>query len=236
MDAKLVRAPGVQSRFNEAEAAKKQLCFPIRSRGSAFAATRGHSHAPVQIARYGQFDSSCRCLQLAVEQRDVNFLDFALLKFFHELSMRRVVSRHDQRAGSFLIKAMHNSGTQRPADCGERAETIEKRGGQRPQNISAPRMHDHAGGLIDHCEIFIFVKDIQRDRFRRYGHGQRRRNFDFDNLAGFEAVGRFRGDSIHADTTFGNQRLKTRAAEISRMIGEKAVEADACIFVFDGEG
>jgi hypothetical protein len=49
-------------------------------------------------------------------------------------------------------------------------------------------------------------------------------------------VGWLRGDSIHTNTTFGDQRLKTRAAEIGGVGGEKAVEAHACIFVFDGKG
>ena len=45
-----------------------------------------------------------------------------------------------------------------------------------------------------------------------------------------------RRDSIHADATFGDQCLKARAAKIGGVGGEKAVEARACIFVFDGEG
>jgi hypothetical protein len=236
MDAKLVRAARVQSRFDEGEAAEKQLRFPIGARGPAFAPAGGHSHAPMQIAGYGQFDSSCRRLQLAVEQRNVNFLDFALLKFFHELSMRRVISRHDQCAGSSFVEAVHNSRAQRSADGGERAEAIEKRGRQRSQDISAPGMHHHSGGLVDDGEVLIFVKDIQRDRFRRYSYWLRRRYFDCDNLAGLEAVGRFRGDAIHANTTFGNQCLEPCAAEIGSVGGEKAVEAHACIFVFDGKG
>jgi hypothetical protein len=236
MDAKLVRAARVQSRFDEGEAAEKQLRFPIGARGPAFAPAGGHSHAPMQIAGYGQFDSSCRRLQLAVEQRNVNFLDFALLKFFHEFSMRCVVSRHDERAGSSFVESMDDSGAQRSADGGERAEAIEKRGRQRPQNIPATWMHHHSGGLVDHGEIVIFVENIQRDRFGRYSHRLRRRDFDFDDLAGFEAVGRFRGDAIHANTTFGNQCLEPCAAEIGSVGGEKAVEAHACIFVFDGKG
>jgi hypothetical protein len=97
-------------------------------------------------------------------------------------------------------------------------------------------MHHHSGGLIDHREIFIFVKNIQRDRFRRYGHGLRWGDFDFDKLPGFEPVGRLRGDSIHANTTLGDQRLKTRAAEIGGVGGEKAVEAHACVFILYSEG
>ena len=150
MDAKLVRAACVQSRFDEGEAAEKQLRFPIGARGPAFAAAGGHSHAPVQIAGYRQFDSSCRGLQLAVEQRNVNLLDFALLKFFHEFSMRCVISSHDQRAGSSFVETMDDSGAQRPPDGGERAEAIEKRGRESAQDISASRMHDHAGGLVNY--------------------------------------------------------------------------------------
>ena len=150
MDAKLVRAAGVQTGLDQTETAEKQFRFPVRSRGPAFAAARGHSGAAVQIAGYGQLDSPSLCFQFAVEQGDVNLLDLALLKFFHEFSMRGVGARDDEHAGGFFVEAMHDSGAQRPADGGERAEAIEKRGCQRSENISASGMHHHAGGLIDY--------------------------------------------------------------------------------------
>src|ERR1700733_1595070 len=150
MDAKLMRAAGVQTGLDQTEAAEKQFRFPVRTRGPAFAAACSHSGAAVQIARYGQLDSPCLRFQFAVEQGDVNLLDLALLKLFHEFSMRGTGPRHDKRAGGSFVEAMDDSGAQWPADGGERAEAIEKRGRQRSENNSASRMHNHAGGLINY--------------------------------------------------------------------------------------
>ena len=109
MHADLVRAAGVQVRFDEREIAETQAQPPIRARFAAFAAAAGHARTAVQIARDGQLDRPFSSLHHAMQQREVCFLHATLAKFLDQFQMCGVVARDHNRPGSSFVQAMHDA-------------------------------------------------------------------------------------------------------------------------------
>jgi len=70
-------------------------------------------------AGHGEFDASGIAFDIAVQERDVSLLDFALSELFDELQMGLVGERNDQRAGGSFVEAMDDAGAERAADTGK---------------------------------------------------------------------------------------------------------------------
>src|ERR1700735_819837 len=90
MHAKLVRAAGVQSGFDERECAEEKFCGPVGARGAAITAARSHARAAAQIARHWELDASRLLAHLSMQQRDVCFFYQAFLKLLYQAAMRFV--------------------------------------------------------------------------------------------------------------------------------------------------
>ena len=97
--------------------------------------------------------------------------------------MRGLGARDDQQARGFLVDAMDDA---RPFAAGirwHRAATAEERVDERPAPVAWRRVHHHAGGLVDHEEMFILVHDRQGNVLGQYVAPGGRRHHHRDGLA-----------------------------------------------------
>ena len=113
--ADLVRAPGVQHGLDQRAAIQARDHAPVGPRVAALGCARGHARAAARIARNGQRDGAGIARHLSVHQRQINFPDVARAELFGEMFVRRVIPRHDHRARSFPVQAVHDARTQRAA-------------------------------------------------------------------------------------------------------------------------
>jgi hypothetical protein len=97
-------------------------------------------------------------------------------------------------------------------------------------------VHHHSGRLIYHCEIIIFINNVERDFFR---HCTQRRPFGFANnfnpLASAELKGRPHRFPIDENLFLRDKLLDSRTAGISNLRYEEVIEATTGLFGTDGE-
>src|SRR6185437_15974012 len=116
MNPDLMRAPCMQVRLDEAISLEPQKHAPICARLTALAPPRGHTSSTMQVSRHGKLDAPGIFLEAPVDQRYVRLLHFSLTELLHQLAVRRIISRNQQRARSLPVQPVHNSGTQLAAN------------------------------------------------------------------------------------------------------------------------
>src|ERR1700730_607084 len=80
--------------------------------------------------------------------------------------MRLIVFCHDQTTARLFIKPMHDSWPFFSADSRKLWKMMEQRVHECVFALSGPRMNNESCLFVDHDQIVVFVKDIERDRFR----------------------------------------------------------------------
>ena len=95
----------------------------------------------------------------AVHDRDVPALHGAR----RELTGQRVVRARrlgdDEEARGVLVEAVDDARPPRAAHARDRGRVGERGGGERRVGVAGARMHDHAGGLVDHEHVVVLVHD-----------------------------------------------------------------------------
>ena len=96
-------------------------------------------------------------------------------------------------------------------------------------------MHHHAGGLVEHDELVVFVQNIQRDVLAGNGGFCGRRHDECNLIIRFDPPGRvfyrvglvvaYRGAGARFD-----KRLQAGAADFRRVLCQYLVQAHAVIF------
>ena len=79
--------------------------------------------------------------------------------------MSRVIFGHDKTAARVLVETMDDSGALFSADSRQRRAVIQERVHQSVFTMTSTRVDDKARRLIDDNHVFIFKKNLQRDRF-----------------------------------------------------------------------
>lgn len=109
---------------------------------------------------------------------------------------------------------MHNARAFDSADAGQAALAVVQQGvDERAIGISRCGMHDHAGFFIDHDQIIVFKKNLQRNLLRRcdvrHGLGE----IDDDDVADFDGIARLARLAIAEDILFADQILDARTRQ-----------------------
>jgi hypothetical protein len=87
-------------------------------------------------------------------------------------------------------------------------QSVDERSASRP----CASMNDHAGRLIDHDEVFIFVEQLDGNVFGFGAQGRARQNFDLDRVSGGDSMRPAACAARDAYATLINELLDTRAA------------------------
>lgn len=99
---------------------------------------------------------------------------------------------------------MDNAGTKIASSRGKCAEMVKQSVYQRAGGCASAGVNDHARGLVDGDEVFIFIKDIQRDLFRHGSGLWARKHFDLNDVSGSDTLRRLRQPLADANVAFGD--------------------------------
>ncbi len=131
------------------------------------------------------------CFEMAFDEGDVGFFDFAIAEGFAEPGVGEIVFGDEDDAGGFFVEAMDDAGAEDVAALGERLAAAEERVDERAFVIAGAGVDDHAGGLVDGDDVVVFVEDVERDGFGFGADGRARLGGDGDVFAAAQAVGGF---------------------------------------------
>ena len=234
----LMRAAGVELDFNERGVADSGEGTPIGARGARIGHYRAvpglafhrHARAMDRVAADGQLDAAGFFLELALHECYVDFFHFALAEGFAELGVSGVVFGDENHAGSFLVQAMDDAGTQGIGGLRERLTAAEERVDERAGDCAGAGMDGHAGGFVDGDDVVVFVEDIERNGFGFGADGRALGDFETDFFAAVKMERAFlRGVAIDLDEAGHDQFLDAGAAEFGALGGDEAVETRAGI-------
>ena len=131
---------------------------------------------------------------------------------------------------------MDNARALLPANARQRVAAMgDERVDERCLTIARRRMHHHAGRLVEHDKLVVFVQNIQRDVFARNGGFGRRRHSERNLVIRFDPPGRvfYRvgfGIAYRGTGTGFDKRLQARTADFRRVLCQYFVKARAVIF------
>ena len=77
------------------------------------------------------------------------------------------------------------------------------------------RVNGHAGGLVDHQNVGIFIQNFDGDVFGFGGKRGARADLDFHDFPGVDAVRGARGTAVYENQAFRGQFLNAGAAEFN---------------------
>ena len=80
--------------------------------------------------------------------------------------MRFVIFRDSETAARFLVEPMDNAWPFFSADAGEFWKMMKQGVDERVLALTGPRMNDQSRRFIDHDQIVVFVKNVERNRLR----------------------------------------------------------------------
>ena len=95
------------------------------------------------------------------------------------------------------------------------------------------RVHDHAGGFVDHCEILILENDIERDILRLEPSDGFYGQVDIDLVPGPEFIGSFGGLIVDQHIAVLDQLLQLRTRPAFDHFRQERVQAFAGFWALD---
>jgi len=163
-------------------------------------------------------------------ERDVLFLNLAIVKLARKLLVRGVVFRDHHHAGGTSIQAVHDAGPQLTTDPAEIGQVMEQGVDERAGSMARRGMYHHAGWFVEHGEIRILVKDIEGERLGFDVGGLRREEAYVNTIALMERQVGAGGSPGDADAAVHDQLLDLRPRVASEVGDEKAVKTLALVF------
>ncbi len=167
MDTNLVGAPGAEAELHQAVMADTFADFPVGDGGTTpfFDRHDGHSFAIDGVATDRLIDHTGFGFRCAVDEAEV----FALGGF--GLDLRLEVEHHlvsfgdDDRTGGVFVEAMDDAGAQDSSDTRKVLAMVEQGVDEGAAVVAGGGVDDHACGFVDDDQRFVFVEDVEVDRF-----------------------------------------------------------------------
>ncbi len=160
--ANLMRAPGFEPERQFARADQPLAHRVVRDRRLAVGANRV-LQAVARIAPDRAANRALRIVGDAEHDAAVLALDVARLHRAPERAERLFRLRDDQQARRVAVEPVHEARAH--ALAGQRRDVREQRVHERAVRRAVRGMRDHAGGLVDHEQVVVFVDDVDCDRF-----------------------------------------------------------------------
>jgi len=103
---------------------------------------------------------------------------------------------------------------------------VKKRIDQSSRVVAGCRVHDHMGRLDDDQQVFIFIKDVQRDVFGLGLGGLRRGNLDLDCLSSMEVSRGTHRPPAYKDESLFTPTLGLRPARSLDVVRDRSIDSD----------
>src|SRR5436309_11259270 len=116
------------------------------------------------------------------------------------------------------------------ADAAQVVDVMEQGVYERSAGMSRRRMNDHSRRLVDDDDIWILIKDGQRQRFRLRDGIRRFGNVDGDGDPGFHRLIRLCRPAADADMAVLDQPLDLRTRSIAEDRCQESIEPDTIAF------
>ena len=177
------------------------------------------------MPRNGRADVALFRRDRATDNRMINLLHGASGELRGKREVRRVVLGDHEAAAGFLVEPVHDAGAHHAADAAElTGGMVQQRVDERVRLVPGGRVHDHAGRFVEHQQVVVLEKNIERDflRLRRRGPGVRPVDFDF--LAHARMVRGFDRPAVHANVPLFDEALHGAARDRREPRAQKDVE------------
>mgnify|MGYP001771280974 CR=1 FL=1 len=185
-------------------------------------------------ATMSRVDRAILMCEVPMHQRVIQPGHALALQLRRQIKMRGVILGHDDEPCRVFVDPVHDSRTHHAVDAGKVMAMIKQGIDKRVSLIARSRVHDHAAGLIDDDDIFIFIADIQRDVLRL--HIQRLRIIiaEHDLIPRSRFVAALARRTIDRHPALGDQLLHPGTAYAAALAHE-TIEPDASLRFFYNE-
>ena len=208
------------------------------SDGALAAADHGHALPVLRVTPDRLVDRSRRLGRHPPDDRLIGAVNAVHRELRRQADMALVILGDHHQAADILIQPMHDPWPENAANPGQRAfAMVEKGVDQRAGRMAGGGMHDHAGRLLQHQKMLVFVQNLQRDRLRLGLRRLRVGNRDGKMLTRFDpcrAVGYL--NAVPADLARRNQGLEPCSGQRRQPGGQELVEALAGVVGFGLDG
>ncbi len=138
--------------------------------------------------------------------------------------MRPVALRDDQDAGGVLVDAVHDPRTQLASDAREVLAVGEQRVDEGAVLVAGSRVHHHAGALVDHDDVWVFVQHLERDLLRLRLGRRGRGDDDGDGVASLQLERGLLLLAVHRGAAVVDEPCRGGPGEFGDAAGDKAVQ------------
>lgn len=94
----------------------------------------------------------------------------------------------NQTTTGLFVEAVHNSWPFLSADSGKRGKMVQEGVHQRVFSMARTGMNHQTRWFVDHDQVVVFVKNVERDRLRLIVDFFRRWLVDFDAISGMDEI------------------------------------------------
>ena len=186
----LMRPPGVQFAFDQAHLIRRTDDAIFRLRRAAALGGDRHSLSMCRVASDFLFNDSRVFPQLSRHKCEINLLYRPCLKLCRQSTVRFISFCDYQTTACFFIQPMHDSRPFFAADSRKLREMMQQRIDQCVLAVAGARMNNETGWFVDHDQVLIFEKNIERNRFRLIVDRFRRWLVYFNAIAGAHKIAR----------------------------------------------
>jgi hypothetical protein len=230
MDADLMRAAGADFDFEISVAGVAFDDAPVGEGGAAGAEAAGHLRAMNGVAGDGLVEATVVGFGEALDDGEIDLVDFAGGELFAEGAVGGVGARDDDDAAGFFVEAMDDTGTIVAAGGGELAEVVEQGIDEGAGVLAGAGMDDYARGFVDDDDVFVFIEDVEGKVFGFGVEGRTGLGFDGDAFGAAEQQRRFGGSRVDEHAAGLDPLLEPGAAEFGQAGLEVVIEALAFFF------
>jgi hypothetical protein len=128
-------------------------------------ATLNYSHLlPVSgVSTYRLLDPPFAIAQATPDEGHIAPVDRSGLQLLRQSSVRSIVLGNHQKSGGILVESMHDSGANDPIDTRQMVAVSKHCVDKCSCTNWTSRVDNHPRGLVYHEQVFILIKNIQRD-------------------------------------------------------------------------
>jgi hypothetical protein len=214
MHTNLMRTARLDSNLQQRETSKIFQYTILRVRRPPAGITGSHSDTYGRVPAYRQLDSPDLPWEPAMDQSDISFLDFPIVKSLTQARMSSVVLGYYEQTRRVLVQAVDDT-RPRHASCRREILKVKKQPVRNSTGLrSGPRMDHHSCRLFDDSKLRIFKIDLERDLLRSECRRCDGLEIHFNGFSTSKAVTGFVVTALHTDGPGTIEQLNLRSSQV----------------------